>query len=133
VTHFRTLFDAGAYLGSWHLPQKKDAIVTIESVSGGTLGTGAAKTRKPIVTLQGKALKLALNKTNAKTIAKLYGPDIDAWVGKRIALYVGETRDPDGGGQIACIRIRPSKPTGAASGEINEAAPTPERDPEVAP
>ena len=123
MTHYRNLFDAGKYLGSWHLPRKQDAIVVIESCSGGVLENGAKKTKKPIVRMKGKTLLLALNKTNAKTIARLYGPDVEKWAGKPIALYVTTTRDPDGGGQCECIRVRPTVPgSGADGGAIDETA-----------
>lgn len=126
MTHFRSLFDAGKYLGAWHLPAGKDSVVEIESVTGGVLESGTVKTKKPILRLRGKRLLFALNKTNAKTIARLYGQDVEQWAGKSIALYIGETRDPDGGGKCACIRIRPKRPDGSADGQIDEAATAPE-------
>jgi hypothetical protein len=129
VTHYRNLFDAGKYLGAWHLPSGKDSIVEIESVTGGVLEAGTVKTRKPLVKMRGKGLILALNKTNAKTIARLYGPDVDQWRGKLIALYVGVTRDPStGDNNCPCIRVRPSKPTGSGGGQIDESASRPAED-----
>lgn len=123
MTHYRNLFDPGKYLGAWHLPTDRDAVVVIESCAGGVLEQGQRKTRKPIVKLRGKTLLLALNKTNAKTIANMYGVDVTKWAGQSIALYVGETRDPESGGKCACIRVRPTKPSkGLEGGEINEAA-----------
>jgi hypothetical protein len=122
VTHYRTLFDAGKYLGAWHLPKGKDVTVTIENVSGGELKVaGSTKaTRKPIVKLVDKKLLWALNKTNAKSLERLYGTDVEAWAGKPVTLYVGRTRDPDGGGQCDCIRVRPGATGG--TGAIDEAA-----------
>ena len=123
MAHYRTMFDTGRFLGSWHLPSDRDSVVEMESVTGGVLENGTVKTKKPLVKMRGKTLLLALNKTNAKVIAKLYGADVSKWVGQPIALYVGQTRDPDGGGQIACIRVRPTRPDAAAvkdSGKIDE-------------
>lgn len=63
---------------------------------------------KPIVLLRGKQKKWVLNKTNAKSIAKLHGKPMD-WEGKAIAIYpttckaFGEVHD--------CIRVRPTIPT----------------------
>lgn len=130
MAHYRNLFDAGKYLGSWHLPKGKDSVVVIESVTGGVLEKGKVKTKKPIVKMQGKTLLLALNKTNAKTIAKLYGTDPADWHGKSISLYVGRTRDPEDGSQCDCIRIRAQKPGDeqhANSGHIDETKTEPER------
>lgn len=129
MAHWRNLFDAGKYLGSWHLPKGKDTVVTIESVTGGVLENGKQKTKKPLVKMVGKTLILALNRTNAKTISKLYGDDVASWHGKEIALYVARTRDPDGGGECDCIRVHNVKPTAAsrdASGSVDEQAKAPE-------
>jgi len=127
VTHYRALFDAGKYLGAWHLPADRDAVVIIESVSGAVLEAGTVKTKKPVVRMKGKQLLFALNKTNAKTIARMYGPDVDKWAGKAIALYVGTTRDPSTGDtDCPCIRVRPKKPGKDAGGEIDESATAPQ-------
>ncbi len=55
-----------------------------------------------------KIKRMVLNKTNAKTIASLYGNDIEGWRGKRVTLFsatvsaYGEMKD--------AIRIRPRVP-----------------------
>lgn len=126
MTHYRNLFDAGKYLGAWHLPVATDAVIEIESCTGGVLENGKVKTKKPVIKMVAKTLLFALNKTNAKTIASLYGPDVDAWKGKRIALYVGETRHPDTGLMGPCVRVRPKAPgVGSKGGAIDEAATEP--------
>ena len=48
--------------------------------------------------------KWVLNKTNAKTIAKLYGNDTDAWIGKRITLF--PTTCQSFGETVDCIRVK---------------------------
>lgn len=121
MSHYRTLFDAGKYLGSWHLPRTEDVTVTIEWCKGGILKNAKTETKKPILKFKGKTLLLALNKTNAKTMERLHGTEFEAWEGKNITLYVGRTRDPDGGGQIDCIRIRPKVGT-ASDATIDEGA-----------
>lgn len=56
---------------------------------------------------------LILNKTNSKTIAKLYGAETDQWSGMQITLYgekvkaFGETHD--------VVRVAPAKPAPAKS------------------
>ena len=56
--------------------------------------------------------RLALNKTNAATIAGLYGNDTADWPGKRITLY--PTRTQCGGKEVDCIRIRDKAPEEAS-------------------
>ena len=52
---------------------------------------------------------LVVNKTNATTIAKVYGPETDNWIGKPITLYPTTTRF--GRDTVDCIRIRDRAPT----------------------
>jgi len=61
--------------------------------------------------------KLVLNKTNAKTIAAMYGNETDDWVGKRITLYPTTTKF--GRDTVDCIRVRPSKPRAAQARKQN--------------
>ena len=54
--------------------------------------------KKPVLYFQGKKKGMALNKTNATTIAKVYGDDTESWSGMPIILFEamvdfqGETR-----------------------------------------
>ena len=108
-THFLTMFDRD-YLGSFDL-QGRDVTVTISKVVGGQLtAQGGRKSKKPICYFDGKEKGLICNKTNSKTIASMYGNYVEAWVGKRITLYVSTTNNPDGSGSVECIRIRPTVP-----------------------
>jgi hypothetical protein len=72
--------------------------LTIKSVTVENVGSGDKQENKPIVSFTENSKGLVLNKTNATTITKLYGPDTDAWAGKRITLlwkeveYQGEMR-----------------------------------------
>jgi len=109
-TDFRTLFDRD-YIGAFDL-QGREATVTISKVVGGELtAVGGRKSKKPILYFEGKEKGMIANKTNAKTIAALYGNFVEGWKGKRITLFVSSTRDPSTGGDIDCIRIRPLVPT----------------------
>lgn len=115
MTHFQQLYDRD-YLGSWDLPDDRDIVVTISGVKGGELvGSGGRKNKKPIISFEGKEKKFVCNKTNAKSIAGLYGNHVEKWTGKKIALYVSTTRDPSTGGDIPCIRVRPQAPAGKAA------------------
>ncbi len=52
---------------------------------------------------RGKQKRLVLNKTNAKTIAGLYGDDTEGWIGKRITLVVREVEFE--GSIVLAIRV----------------------------
>jgi hypothetical protein len=114
----RTLYDK-EYLYAFDL-QGKDVTVVIESVKGGTLvGQGGKSNKKPVLKFKGKEKALALNITNARVIAGLYGGfDSQLWIGKAITLY--PTTTTFGAQTVECIRIRNVKPrvrNGAESAE----------------
>ncbi len=69
---------------------------------------GQSKDKRPVVYFQGVEKGLVLNKTNAKRIAKLYGPDTDKWIGKSITLYPSECDFGDE--TVPCLRVRPEAP-----------------------
>jgi len=104
----RSLFDK-AYLYAYDL-QGRDVTVTIAKVTGGTLvGTGGKSNKKPVLFFNGTKKGLALNITNARSIAAMYGGfDDKQWIGKRITLYPTTTQF--GSQTVECIRIRPSIP-----------------------
>src|SRR4029077_6678042 len=108
-TDFRTLFDRD-YIGAFDV-QGRDVTVKITKVIGGELtAVGGRKSKKPILYFEGKERGMICNKTNAKTVAAMFGNFTESWVGKRITLFVTQTRDPSTGGDIDCIRIRPTAP-----------------------
>lgn len=123
-----TMFDESDMLYAHDLDDR-EVTVEITGVSPGTLiGEKGRKARKPFVTFRGAKKKLALNKTNTRTIIKLYGKATEAWVGKFVTLFVtttqyeNETRD--------CIRIKPTVPSAqrksATQTTANQAPPPPE-------
>ncbi len=107
---YRTLFD-NDWTKAWDLGGE-DRVVTIVKCVAGVVEDPRKKKkdRKPILTLKGWPKPLALNKTNAHVVAAMYGKMTEAWAGKRLTLYVTQTRDPNGGGDVDCIRIRPTIP-----------------------
>jgi hypothetical protein len=109
MTDYRSMFDR-EYIGSWDLPRDRDAVVVIRLVKAEVLSNGKTKNTKPILFFEGKEKGMVCNKTNARTVASLYGNDTTAWIGKPVALYVTTTRDPGSGGDVDCIRIRPTAP-----------------------
>lgn len=104
----------------------KEVAVTISRVEAGTLsGSGGRKAKKPVVYFEGKEKGLALNATNCKTIAKLYGNYTEKWIGKQVTLY--PTTTEMAGETVECIRIRPTAPrrdVKAGSGKNGKPAPT---------
>lgn len=109
MTDYRTFYDR-EYIGHFDLPRDKDAIVRIREVKAAVLNNGRSQNKKPVLFFDGKEKGMVCNKTNAKTIASLHGNDVAGWIGKSIALYVATTRDPSGGGDVECIRVRPTAP-----------------------
>src|SRR5687767_4047837 len=66
------------------------------------------KVLKPVVWFERASKGLVLNRTNAVTIATLYGDDTDTWSGKRIAIYPTQVR---AFGKLQdCIRVREEIP-----------------------
>jgi len=111
MPHYKTMYDEKDMLFAYDLGGK-EATVTIEKVWAGEIsGEQGRKSKKPFVSFKGKTKKLALNKTNGKTIAQLYGPDTAGWAGKSITIY--PTTTTFGNETVECIRVRPSIPRGA--------------------
>lgn len=104
---YRQYYDRD-YLAAFDL-NGKDATVTIARVEGKELtGSGGRKAKKPVIWFEGKEKGMALNKTNGKTIASLYGNDTTAWIGKAITIY--PTTTSMGGETVDCLRVRPKIP-----------------------
>jgi hypothetical protein len=104
---YRSMFDRD-YIGAWDLAGK-DVTIAIARVEGKELtAAGGRKTKKPVVYFEGKEKGFALNKTNGKTIAGMYGNDTAAWIGKKITIYA--TTTSMGGETVDCIRVRNKEP-----------------------
>jgi len=114
---FRSMYSAD-YLGAWDL-DGKDVTATIgRVVAKEIIGEGGKTDRKPVVYFRRadgteSPKGLILNKTNGRTVASLYGPKVEAWVGQRITLYPATTSV--GGRTTDCIRVRPIKPAAEAA------------------
>lgn len=104
---YRTMFDRD-YISHFDL-DGKEVTVTISRVAAGELtANGGKKTKKPVVFFEGAEKGLALNKTNGKTIAGLYGTKTEDWIGKRITMFT--TTTSFGSEVMDCIRIKPGIP-----------------------
>ena len=112
MPHWKSMTDRD-YVYAFDL-QGKDTVVTIERVTAGELtAAGGRKSKKPLCYFKGKQKPLAMNATNCKTVAALFGNLTEDWVGKKITLY--PTTTTMAGVECECIRIRPQVPSGPAT------------------
>lgn len=117
MPHWKELMETD-YLFAFDL-KGADRVVTIESVTGGTLvGTGGKKSKKPLAKFREFPKPLALNATNCKTLASMYGSDVTEWAGKRVTLYPTTTQF--GGETVECIRMRGGLPQVNPLGDPSE-------------
>ncbi len=103
------------YLGAWDLPQERTAeIVDVRGVQ--LPGAGEIKaSKRPVITFKNTDKKLIVNASIGTAIARMYGPDVEAWKGKKVTLYATTTRSK-GGETVECVRVRPMIPKGGATG-----------------
>jgi hypothetical protein len=108
MPNYLTMYDPSDMLQALDL-QGREVHLEIETVVAGELtGEKGRKSKKPIVKFKGREKKFAVNKTNGKAIARLYGKNTDDWIGKFITLYPTETEYGD---EVRdCIRVRPVAP-----------------------
>ena len=91
----------------------QDVTVTIANVTQETLGQGKDAQQKLVASFVGKKKAMVLNKTNAKTIAKLYGDETDGWTGKRITIGAREVEFQ--GDMILALRVSLKAPAAPAA------------------
>lgn len=106
-THWKKLVNLD-YIGAYSL-NGKDLTVEITGVSVKRVkGEGGKEEDCTVAALKGQK-PFIINRTNAKTISKLYDtPYIEDWVGKKITLFPTTTRVA--GETVECLRVRPSLP-----------------------
>lgn len=114
-THWKKNFNYD-YHGSYSLMPEQEVVLTISKVGKETVtGSGGSKEECTVChfseAINGEKKPMILNKTNCKTIEKLYGtPFIEDWVGKRVTVYV-EQGIKAFGDVVDALRIRPSIPS----------------------
>jgi hypothetical protein len=107
--------DFERYLKSVHL-QGKRATVKIERVAIEELHPRPGKVeRAPVVYFEGKSKGLILSATNQRTLARLFGDDMTACVGKTVTLEAVEV--PVAGVKRHPIRINAASIQEAAAGK----------------
>lgn len=80
---------------------------------------------QPVLYFQGKDKGMVLNKTNAMTIAQMFGPDTDGWQGGNIEVFPAFVDYQ--GKQVLGLRVR--IPAQAPAAAPRPAAPAPARQP----
>lgn len=112
-THWRNMFPQD-YLGSHNLKPDEELVVKIikvgkEDVPRAKKKKGEAATENlPILYFDGKMPKMVLNKTNAKTIGRLYTPYTDKWIGKYIQIFAANV--DAFGEKVDALRVRDTVP-----------------------
>ena len=110
-THWKKLINPD-YLGAYSLDPGKDMVLTIRQVRKEMVTGADGKKEECIVCRWVEDQKpMILNVTNMKTIAKMYGPYIEHWAGKRVQIYASTTKF--GGDMVECLRIRKDPPEDA--------------------
>lgn len=111
----------------------RDVTLTITDVQREELRIRGGKSEvKPVVYFRETPKKLVCNKTNADSIAIMYGNEASEWIGKRVTLY--PTKTQCGRETVDCIRVREKIPAGKAppapqpevDTDTGEVLPTPE-------
>ena len=106
MTHWRAMQDnTNKYAAAFDL-QGKDVTLAIKEVKSEQVDSqNGDKKRKVIIYFDGARKPMLSNTTNCKTIASLYGTDVEKWKGKAITLY--PTTTSAFGEIVECIRVRP--------------------------
>lgn len=112
MPHWRSLVES-KYLSHFEL-QGRDVTVAVKSVRmSEVIGSGGKKSKKALLTFEGKEKGMVAGVTVLSAIAGIYGDDYDGWVGKRITLY--PTTTEASGKVVGTIRVRPTAPAAQRS------------------
>lgn len=112
LTHWKRLVNPD-YLGVYSLDNGKDMTLTITKVVRELVTNERGKVECTVAYFKEDQKPMILNRTNSKTIQKMYGtPYIEQWTGRKITVYasVANLR----GDEVECLRIRAVKPENPA-------------------
>ena len=108
-THWKNLFASkNKLLGSHNMNPGEEIHATIKSISSETVYDKNIQEEKslPVLVFKGdKVPPMALNITNAETIAMLHGVECEGWVGKSILIH--KVKGKFFGKEAEALRIRP--------------------------
>jgi hypothetical protein len=119
MAHWKSMFDDKEFLFAFDLGGREVTVTIDRCTAGQIVGEQGRKSKKPMLSFVGKQKKLALNKTNGKIIASLYGAETNNWAGKSIIIY--PTTTTFGSETVECIRVKPVVPPAPRRGK--QAAP----------
>ena len=113
TTHWKNLFPHKTQiLGSHNLNPGEELIATIESVAIEPMMNKNGKEENLPVAHFTNTPPMILNVTNSRTIASLYGPWQDNWIGKKVQIFATNVKS-FGGGEELGLRIRTLIPADA--------------------
>ena len=85
---FQNLFPS-KYLSAVDLDSMEQPVFTVLSLRTEEIqNPEGAIEKKPVLRFKDTGKGLILNRTNAETIAGLYGSEVESWIGKRLFLFV---------------------------------------------
>ena len=105
-THWKQNFNID-YLGAYSLDNGKDKVLTIKRLSKEMVkGTGGKEAECLVCFFLEDEKPMILNRTNCKTIAKMFGtPYIEEWAGRKISVYVANVK-AFGEDNVEALRVR---------------------------
>lgn len=108
-THWKRLCNPD-YIGAYALEPGKDKILTIKVIKSEVVtGPNGKKEDCTVAHFHEKEKPMILNRTNQKTIQKIYKtPYIEEWAGRKIQIYADMVKF--GGELVEALRIRPFIP-----------------------
>lgn len=108
-THWKKLCNLD-YIGAYALEPNEEKILTIKEVKREiVIGQNGKKEECSVAHFVEKEKPMILNRTNQKTIQKIYKtPYIEEWAGRKIQIYADMVKF--GGELVEALRIRPNIP-----------------------
>ena len=110
--HWRFMFEEkNKLLGSHNLDNNEELVATIRDVGVETVMDMETKQNKaiPVLHFDSGVPPMALNITNARSVASIYGDNRNEWVGKSIQIFATSIRAF--GSTTKALRIREQIPT----------------------
>lgn len=108
MEHWKQNFDY-KYTGAYELQPNEEKVVTIKKVCKEEVNsTDGKKSMCLVAYFYDSSKPMVLNKTNCKTIEKIYSPFTEDWIGKKITVFSQKVKAF--GDVVDALRIRPTKP-----------------------
>jgi len=108
TTHWKQNFNY-TYTGAYELAPNEERTLTISSTSREEVqGSDGKKEMCFVARFAGSSKPMILNKTNCKTLEKLYGPYVEAWIGKRVIIKAEKVKAF--GDVVEALRIKKTVP-----------------------